>query len=413
MMLGLAYGAGGAFDKSETAFRKAIQLGGAAAAEAHFYLAALYNKQDRYADARQEMEVYLKEARNLKDPAQVKAMIEKLREKEKIAASRPKPIEPAPAADNSLSSANQGTKAVGGPAEAKTDNTVAVNKPPITVAVPALSPEMKELLHLSELNGGTMSRKLLDFTYTLKKTRRILNDRGNSSAAQVHVYEAYPIKGEHVLILLSRDGIPSKTVANDRGRAAKELMEAERRKEKTARPAGDSTEEPGDYVSAGVFGIQGGKPAHISINVSAFLRHCEFFSPRVETFDDRPAVALNFRPRFGVELPRNYSYINKMVGTVWIDREDRIVVRLEGWPDAEGAFDFAQSIAPRDEASLIYQQERLAGGLWFPRMIRMNAEGRSELFGGLNWDVVFEFGNYRQFNTQADDLKIKDPARNP
>src|SRR5262245_34505591 len=83
MMLGLAYGTGGAFDKSEAAFRKALQIGGEAAAEAHFYLAGLFNKQNRYSDARQELEQFLKEAKNIKDHAQVKAMIEKLKEKEK------------------------------------------------------------------------------------------------------------------------------------------------------------------------------------------------------------------------------------------------------------------------------------------------------------------------------------------
>jgi hypothetical protein len=36
MMLGLAYGSNGAFDKSEAAFRKTLQLGGQAAAEAHY-----------------------------------------------------------------------------------------------------------------------------------------------------------------------------------------------------------------------------------------------------------------------------------------------------------------------------------------------------------------------------------------
>src|SRR5215475_2564595 len=63
MMLGLAYGNGGALDKSEAAFNKALQLGGTAAAEAHFYLAGLFNKQAKFREARQELETFLRESK--------------------------------------------------------------------------------------------------------------------------------------------------------------------------------------------------------------------------------------------------------------------------------------------------------------------------------------------------------------
>jgi tetratricopeptide (TPR) repeat protein len=83
MMLGLAHGNNRAFDQSETAFKKALRLGGQAAAEAHFYLAGIYNQQERYRESWQELERYLKEAKDIKDRNLVKGMIEKMKEKEK------------------------------------------------------------------------------------------------------------------------------------------------------------------------------------------------------------------------------------------------------------------------------------------------------------------------------------------
>jgi len=82
MMLGLAHGANREYEQSETAFRKALQLGGRAAAEAHFYLAGIYNKQERYGDARKQLELYLKEAQDIKDREAVKNMIIRMKEKE-------------------------------------------------------------------------------------------------------------------------------------------------------------------------------------------------------------------------------------------------------------------------------------------------------------------------------------------
>ena len=160
-------------------------------------------------------------------------------------------------------------------------------------------------------------------------------------------------------------------------------------------------------------GIYNRKSGYVSINISAFLRACEFFSPRVEKIADRETLVLNFRRRAGASLSSNQSYISKLVGTIWIDQTDRVITRLEAWPAAQAAFDLLQSTAPRDDAALIYQQQREANGLWFPAVIRMNAGGRAELFDGLNWDVVFEFGNYQRFDASAGNVILNPVKKNP
>lgn len=83
LMLGVAYGNKQSLDEAETALKKAHQLGGADAAEAHLYLAGIYNKRERYGEAWRELESYLKEAKGLKDTTQIKEMISKLKAKEK------------------------------------------------------------------------------------------------------------------------------------------------------------------------------------------------------------------------------------------------------------------------------------------------------------------------------------------
>jgi len=83
MALGLAYGNNNSLDQAETALKNAYQLGGPAAADSHLYLAGLYNKRERFGEAWRELELYLKEAKGLKDTTQIKEMISKLKEKEK------------------------------------------------------------------------------------------------------------------------------------------------------------------------------------------------------------------------------------------------------------------------------------------------------------------------------------------
>jgi Flp pilus assembly protein TadD len=83
MMLGIAYGNKRLLDKAEASLKKAYQVGGAMAADAHLYLAGLYNKQEKYANAVKELELYLKEAKDIPDRAKIKAMIDNLKAKSK------------------------------------------------------------------------------------------------------------------------------------------------------------------------------------------------------------------------------------------------------------------------------------------------------------------------------------------
>ena len=83
MMLGLAYGNNRALSESETALKKAYQLGGAQAGESHWYLAGIYNKQQRYGEAWRQLELYLKEGKDIKDRTKINDLITSLKAKEK------------------------------------------------------------------------------------------------------------------------------------------------------------------------------------------------------------------------------------------------------------------------------------------------------------------------------------------
>jgi tetratricopeptide (TPR) repeat protein len=80
MKLGIAYGNSGALSESETNLKKAHQLG---LPDALLYLAGIYNKQEKYGDAWRQLELYLKEAKGLKDKTKINEMIANLKAKEK------------------------------------------------------------------------------------------------------------------------------------------------------------------------------------------------------------------------------------------------------------------------------------------------------------------------------------------
>ena len=89
MMLGLAFGANQQMAEAEEAFKKALQVGGNALADAHFYLAGMFEKQKRFAEAAAELERFLKDSKEIKDPEKVKAMIRTMKERDKNITAKP------------------------------------------------------------------------------------------------------------------------------------------------------------------------------------------------------------------------------------------------------------------------------------------------------------------------------------
>ena len=81
MMLGLAYRGLRAWEAATEALQKALQLTGGTLAEAHFYLAEIYEQQANYRLARAELEQYLKTGKAIKNQAEIKRKIEELKDK--------------------------------------------------------------------------------------------------------------------------------------------------------------------------------------------------------------------------------------------------------------------------------------------------------------------------------------------
>jgi hypothetical protein len=276
--------------------------------------------------------------------------------------------------------------------------------------------DVSALVREAQRNGAVMHKQFLDYTYTLKKTRRTLDERGKTDEQQVQEFEAYPVRGEHVLIQLNTNGIPLPPwrVADDRRRAGAHLMQAEREASNRTEDKAKDTDAFDGYAAAGIYGrTRQGKHTTVSIDPTAFLRNGEFSAPRIERLNYRETIVLNFHIRPGTSLPPTRAFIAKLIGQIWIDVEDKVIVRLEAWPAPEFARKESAPSRPIQQARVVYQQSKLPTGVWFPSMIRMNSNGDESIFDGLNCDVAFEFSDYKRFNATSEDVKLNDTKKHP
>ncbi|MGE0129592.1 MAG: VWA domain-containing protein [Blastocatellales bacterium] len=270
------------------------------------------------------------------------------------------------------------------------------------------------LLQEVEKSGARIYGRLGEYTYSLRKVRRVLNPNGKIRSEDYQDYEAYPIRGKHALIQLAENGARLDTIRIDLNRrhATDVLIRSDEEMQKLDSTEAANLNKKTGYWGASVEGVaqKRGQPRHnvfITIDPEAFFRACDFSSPRSVLLDGRETIVMDFKPRAGLQLSQDKDWVNKLSGLVWIDAADKALVRIEGQsaaqPGAQGAA--SESVSP----NFVYQQQRLADGVWGPSLIRINAAGDETIFNGLNWDAWFQFGNYKRFDSSDADAKIVSP----
>jgi hypothetical protein len=101
--------------------------------------------------------------------------------------------------------------------------------------------------------------------------------------------------------------------------------------------------------------------------------------------------------------------IAKLVGILWIDPQDKQVIRLEarlaeGFKMAGGLL-----VSLKPGAAFVMEQKRMTDGVWLPRFVQINLSVRVLLFGGGDYNKTIEWSNYKHFSGDVKDYKIEAP----
>ncbi|MDX2030349.1 MAG: hypothetical protein SF339_06755 [Blastocatellia bacterium] len=265
----------------------------------------------------------------------------------------------------------------------------------------AQEPEPKALV-AEALRTGSGDFGLSEYTHIQKITRR---DAGRDGKVEVtsSVKEAFVPKGvapgrrvRWVYVLIEENGkpLPADRIEKERIKAGERLQRAEL---ETAAPADASAQE----ARAVYFGLQIGSFLRgLTLNVRTILQHFEFAAPRREEIAGRACLALDFRPPVSRLFTGEEEYLNRLGGTAWFDLEERVLVKLTGWPVD----------APVREGNpyVEYESLRTPEGKWLPRRMAIFCDGRKRFFKKEFRDVIAEFSKYERFGAAIRDVRIND-----
>ncbi|HEX6622676.1 MAG TPA: hypothetical protein VF064_03105 [Pyrinomonadaceae bacterium] len=267
---------------------------------------------------------------------------------------------------------------------------------------------------LRELAGNQdeVDQRVNDYTYTRRVTERELNDRGEVRKEKTNVYEVYPVVGwGRVQKLVSENGVAlsPERAAKEEKRVAEELEKAEReapkreaeRRRKRAARAAKKARAGGDAVD---------DDADDDVGIATFLRACELTGARRERFRERETVVFDFRPRAAFRARnRAESIVSKLAGTIWVDPTDRQVMRLEA--RFVDGFKLGGGLAAvKSGSAFVFEQTRLADGVWLPRSAQVNVSVRL-LFIGKSVNETHEFSDYKRFSARTGEDKLDAPQK--
>jgi len=270
------------------------------------------------------------------------------------------------------------------------------------------------------------SKLITEYTYQLEMSKHRKNRRGEIEKFS-EVYEVYvpPLKKDRltqqIMVTTSRDGKPvsAKDLEKERLRAGEKLEKAEKEAQ------GQQTESPsflawcsgnspiGTYFTFVI--AAGAMERKLRFTPLSILRSCTFDSPRYEDLNGRRMIALTFKPREGFEYAAEDRYLSKLMGTIWIDAEEKIAARIEAWPvsgdSLEGSIKAHKALGKG--AVITYEQVRLPEGVWMPKRIELNTNSYSHLFGRYYYDNTCVFTDYKRFTTSVEEVATGQAEKKP
>ena len=251
-------------------------------------------------------------------------------------------------------------------------------------------PEVPTLMRAVETNQRAAEAVEKEYIYRSITTVQELSGKGRVKKTVVTVSDHFWIDGVPVRRVVSQDGreLSAAELAKENERIDKEAAKARARRER-----------------ADAEGKESDAYGNEEITVSRLLELGAFSNPRRVELNGRPTIAVDYTgdPR---AKTRNAAerLILEMTGTVWVDEQDRVLVRVDGRFVNSFKVGGGLLVDIRKGTRFSYEQTRVNGEVWLPAQVDGEGSARVLLFVGFSGRIHAVESDYRKFRTSAEIL---------
>jgi hypothetical protein len=248
-------------------------------------------------------------------------------------------------------------------------------------------PPARELLLDVERNQKAAESQRKNYTYHVHLEQQDLDNKDSPKKTTITDSESITIDGVRIDRVIAKDGkplTPDETKKED-ARVDKEIAKAKERKQKLA-DKGQPSDARGDQL----------------ITASRILELGAFTNPRRVDLNGRPTIVFDYAGDPNAKTHNSAEgAIRDLVGTVWIDERDHVLVRGEGHflNDFKVAGGLVLNI--HKGFSFSFNTVNVNGEVWLPATIDAQGSARILLLDGVHGRLHLVASNYRKFHTNA------------
>jgi hypothetical protein len=248
-------------------------------------------------------------------------------------------------------------------------------------------PPTTQLLLDAERNQKASEAANRDYTYHVHLEQQELDRNGTLKKTITTDAESLTIDGIRIDRTVARDGKPltPKEAQKESDRIDKEVAKVKERREKRA-TEGKPTDARGDDI----------------LTVSRILELGTFSNPRRIDLNGRPTIVLDYT---GDPNARTHNESEKvfrdLVGTAWIDEQDRILVRGQGHFLHDFKVGAGLFLNIHQGLSFDFTATHITANIWLPATIDAQGSARLLLFEGINGRFHLATSDYRKFHSTS------------
>jgi hypothetical protein len=242
-------------------------------------------------------------------------------------------------------------------------------------------------MHEVEAHQRADEAALKDYIYRSVETAEETDGHGGVKRRTVCTSDAFWLQGVPVRKLVSKDGkaLSVEELKREDERIDKEVARAKQRREKND-ARGKQTSPRGDE----------------EVTVSRILELGVFANERREQLNGRPTIVVDYAgdPKATTQN-RFEEVVRDLRGTIWVDEQDRTIVKLQG--RFLNAFKIGGGllVSIRKDTSFAMEQKRINDEVWLPVTAEGHGAARAILFFNFDGSIRVENSDFRKFKSSA------------
>jgi hypothetical protein len=248
-------------------------------------------------------------------------------------------------------------------------------------------PDIPALMHAVEVNQRTSEAVEKDYLYRSVQTQEEMDGHGGVKKTETREYDIFWVKRIPVHRLTKKNGkeLSAEEQKKESDHIDKEVARASERRAK-ADEKGTETDPHGNDL----------------VTVSRLLELGSFTNARRVVWNGRDTIAVDFAGDPKAKTKNRFEdVIRDLVGTAWVDEQDRILVKAEGRFLNNFKIGGGMVVNIQKGTSFSMEQRKVNNEVWLPAMVEGKGSARALLFFNFNGRFQAVESDYRKFKATS------------